>query len=254
MFARKLSSEGRIRWPTPWRARKATRFPRRVPITYGPDGSPKGVLICFSSRSVTSAMSYRPLPPMMPIVGFMSRVVAPSDPPGLPGLLELDQHPAGRSGMHECYQGMFGAGTRRLVDQPHPTRFQLRKRGMDVLDAQRDVMQAGAALVDVFRDWRFGRRRFEQLQPRLADWREMRPDFLRVDVLRPLDLETKCVAIERERGGQILDGNADVIEGGFHGFNILESHEGTKTRSWFVQNILRAFVSSWRLPVFVAAR
>src|SRR4051812_40644542 len=67
MFARKFSSDGRIRWPAPWRARKATRFPRSVPITYAPDGSPNGVDTLFSSRSVSSAMSYKPLPPMIPI-------------------------------------------------------------------------------------------------------------------------------------------------------------------------------------------
>ena len=31
------------RWPAPCRARNATRLPRSVPITYGPDGSPNGV-------------------------------------------------------------------------------------------------------------------------------------------------------------------------------------------------------------------
>src|SRR5439155_20727604 len=67
MFARKFSSDGRMRCPPPWRGRKATRLPRSVPITYGPDGSPNGVAIVRSSRSVTSAMSYSPLPPMIPI-------------------------------------------------------------------------------------------------------------------------------------------------------------------------------------------
>src|SRR5437762_9504862 len=67
MLARKLSSDGRMRCPTPCRARNATRLPRSVPTMYGPEGSPNGVAIVFSSRSVSSAMSYRPLPPMMPI-------------------------------------------------------------------------------------------------------------------------------------------------------------------------------------------
>src|SRR6185295_6870077 len=89
MLARKFSSEGRMRWPTPCRARNATRLPRSVPITYGPDGSPNGVLTCFSSRSVTSAMSYIPLPTMMPIIGCISIYVAPSDPPDLPDPPEL---------------------------------------------------------------------------------------------------------------------------------------------------------------------
>src|SRR2546425_5943802 len=76
MFARKFSSDGRMRCPTPCRGRKATRLPRSVPITYGPDGSPNGVEIVWSSRSVSSAMSYRPLPPMMPIWTDMHSPVA----------------------------------------------------------------------------------------------------------------------------------------------------------------------------------
>src|SRR4029077_13641409 len=68
MFARKFNSDGRIRCPTPCRARKATRLPRNVPSTYGPDGSPNGVERVLSSRSVSSAMSYSPLPPMIPIL------------------------------------------------------------------------------------------------------------------------------------------------------------------------------------------
>ena len=67
MLARKFSSEGSSRCPAPCRARNATRLPRNVPSKYGPEGSPKGVVSVTSVRSVTSAMSYKPLPPMMPI-------------------------------------------------------------------------------------------------------------------------------------------------------------------------------------------
>src|SRR6185295_8878239 len=67
MLARKFSSDGDTRWPPPCRARNATRLPRSVPSRYGADGSPNGVVTFTSSRSVTSAMSYRPDPPMMPI-------------------------------------------------------------------------------------------------------------------------------------------------------------------------------------------
>src|SRR5580693_8415242 len=67
MFALKLSSDGSSRCPRPWRARNATRLPRSVPVTYGPEGTPNGVAIDRSSRSRSSAMSYSPLPPMMPI-------------------------------------------------------------------------------------------------------------------------------------------------------------------------------------------
>src|SRR5713101_3375511 len=67
IFALKFSSDGRIRWPMPCRGRNATRLPRSVPITYGPEGSPNGVASDRSSRSVNSAKSYSPLPPMMPM-------------------------------------------------------------------------------------------------------------------------------------------------------------------------------------------
>src|SRR5438876_882221 len=66
VLARKFSSDGRILWPAPWRARNATRLPRSVPSRYGPDGSPNGVFSTLSSRSVSSAMSYNPLPPITP--------------------------------------------------------------------------------------------------------------------------------------------------------------------------------------------
>src|SRR5512142_2862664 len=84
MFARKFNSDGMIVCPAPWRARNATCLPRSVPITYGPDGSPNGVEIRSSRRSVSSAISYRPLPPMIPIfVSIVSLVSAQrgDDPP-----------------------------------------------------------------------------------------------------------------------------------------------------------------------------
>ena len=56
-LARKLSSLGMRRCPTPCRDKKATRRPRKVPVTYGPLGSPNGVDSLISSRSVSSSMS-----------------------------------------------------------------------------------------------------------------------------------------------------------------------------------------------------
>src|SRR5581483_5205912 len=108
MFARKFSSDGRMRWPAPCRARNATRFPRSVAITYGPDGSPNGVAMVRSSRSVSSAMSYSPLPPMIPIVGCLVAIDA---------LLQLDEHAAGARGVHERDERVLRARPRLLVDQ-----------------------------------------------------------------------------------------------------------------------------------------
>jgi len=103
-----------------------------------------------------------------------------------------------------------------LVDQLRAARFQLRERRVDVLDTQRDVVQPGAALLDVLRDRRFGSGRLEQFEAGLADRHEMRAHVLRRDVLGRLDLEPERVAVERGRGRQILHRDADVIEDRLH--------------------------------------
>src|SRR4051812_28238815 len=87
---------------------------------------------------------------------------------------------------------------------------------MDVVDAQRDVVQPRAALVGVLRDRRVGRGRLEQLQPGVPDRQEMRADALRGDLFRRLDLEPQRVAIEGQRRRQILHRDTDVVEGGLH--------------------------------------
>ena len=120
-------------------------------------------------------------------------------------------------GVDERDQRAFGAGPRLLVDEPRAARLQLRERGMDVVDAQRDVMEPGAALADVLRDRRVGRRRLEQLELRFPDGHEVRADALRRHFFRRLDLEAERVAIERQRGRQVLHRDPDVIQDGLHG-------------------------------------
>ena len=121
-----------------------------------------------------------------------------------------------RRRVDERDQRAFRARPRRLVDQPHALRLQLRQRRRDVVDAQRDVVDAGPALLDVLRDRRIGRRRFEQLERRLADRNEVRAHPLRRHLLGRLDLEPERVAIERQRRVEVLDRNADVIEPRLH--------------------------------------
>ena len=130
-------------------------------------------------------------------------------------LLQLDEH-AVRAEVNEGDQRAFGAGPRLLVDQPRASRLQLRERGADVVDAQRDVVQARAALVGVLRDRRIGRGRLEQLQLRFADRQKVGADALRGDLFGRFDLEPKRVAVERERRRQVAHRDADVIEDGLH--------------------------------------
>ena len=84
------------------------------------------------------------------------------------GLLQLDQNSVGTRGMNERDERAFGAWTRLWVHEPSAVGFQPRKRRVNVLDAQRDVVKAGAALLDESRDRRLRRRRLEQFEARFA--------------------------------------------------------------------------------------
>ena len=97
-----------------------------------------------------------------------------------------------------------------------PRAFELGQRGVNVVDAKRDVMKAGAALLDELRDRRLRRRRHEQLETRLSDRHEVRPHLLARHLLGRFDLEPERVAIEPERGFEILHRDADVIEDSLH--------------------------------------
>src|SRR5512132_1426119 len=76
-------------------------------------------------------------------------------------------------------------------------------------------MNARTALLDVFRDRRIARRRLEQLDRCFADGNEVRANPLRRDLLCNFDLQPECVTEEGERLGDVLNGDADVIEDGF---------------------------------------
>ena len=118
--------------------------------------------------------------------------------------------------VHERHLRPLGAWTRRLVDEADAARLEVGERRRNVLDAQRDVVDAGTALLDEFRNGRIGRGRFEQLQGGLSDRDEVRPDTLRPHVLGRLDVEAERVPVERQRLVDVLDRDADVIENSSH--------------------------------------
>ena len=73
--------------------------------------------------------------------------------------------------------------------------------------------------------------RFEKLEAGFADRDEVRAHLLRRDVFGRFDVQAERVAIERERGVEILHRDPDVIENGFHFTD--NHHEGTKTHDAF---------------------
>src|SRR5919198_3369294 len=131
-------------------------------------------------------------------------------------LLQLHEHAVRARWMDECDERAFRTPPGLVVDEPRAACPELGERRMDVVDAQRDVVNPRPALLDVLRDWRVRRGCFQQLQFRLADGYEMRPHGLGRDLLGRLDLEPQRIAIKGERGGEILYRDADVIENCFH--------------------------------------
>jgi hypothetical protein len=91
-----------------------------------------------------------------------------------------------------------------------------RQRRVDVFHPQSDVVQAGAALVEILRDRRIRRRRFQHLERRVAGVQERRSHLLRRNLLGDLDVQAEHVPEERKRRLQIAHGDPDMIENGFH--------------------------------------
>ena len=129
--------------------------------------------------------------------------------------------------MDEGDRRAFSARSGLLVDHPHAPRLELRDGSLNIVDAQRDVVQARTALLDVLRNRRFGAGRLEQLELRFPNRHEVRPHVLTRHFLRRFNLQPQRIAIERERRGQILYSDADVIKSRSHTPN---RQTATKTR------------------------
>src|SRR6188508_579151 len=130
--------------------------------------------------------------------------------------------------MDEGDQGALRSRPRLFIDQSNPARLQLRESRGDIVDTERDVMNARSALLEIAGDWRIrsgGLEQFElgagiraRLRRRLTNGQEVGTDPLRADIFGGLDLETERVPIKGQRGVQVLNRNANVIEDGLHGW------------------------------------
>src|SRR5664280_1744675 len=83
-----------------------------------------------------------------------------------------------RPGVNEGYPGPARTVARRLVDQLDALGFQLRKSCVDVVDPDRDVVQALTVLLQELGDRALRTGRLQQLDLRVAHGQERRFQFL----------------------------------------------------------------------------
>ena len=128
------------------------------------------------------------------------------------------------------------AGARLLVDQPQAGGPQLVEGGRDVVDPVGDVMQAGSALFEEAADRRVGRQRRQELDVALADVEQRRLDALLGHRLPVHQRHPVRVAVDGDRGVEIGDREADVVDA--------SEHDGECTLRLAVRIALAANVAS----------
>src|ERR1700675_4797185 len=137
-----------MRWPRPWRARKATSFPANFPTTYGSEGLPHGVSMVNSCCTSKPGIEYNPLPPIIPIDGFIP-IWLVSFRYGRSFLYEFQQNAAGRRRMDENIKMAAGAAP-GIVQQTRAARFQALDGACEIRHFDRNVMQSLTPLIYKF--------------------------------------------------------------------------------------------------------
>jgi hypothetical protein len=113
--------------------------------------------------------------------------------------------------------GAADADPRRLVDQAQARLLQRRQRGVDVGHLVGDVVDAGALLGQELADGRVRAEGREELDVVLADVEEHRLDALLGHVLAVDELHVVRLLVEGDRGVEVLDGDAHVVDAREHG-------------------------------------
>ena len=148
-------------------------------------------------------------PPSNPISTRCASAISRSVPRWLD---DLGQHAAGRSRMQEGDAAVADTDPRLAVDQLEAGGADRGQRRVDVLHRVGDVMQARALAVDELADGGVGAERPQQLDMALADIEQDRLDALRLDRLTVGELHLEALLVELDRGVEVLDGDADVID------------------------------------------
>src|SRR3954451_19602116 len=197
-------------------ARLTRTAPSSASISRNPD-SPD-VSSCWSSWSLSLARRRESAPPAwkpsatrrgLSSSGMVSSVMG--------GLDDLGEHRAGGGGMQEGDAGRPDAGAGRLVDERDALVAQPAERRLDVGDLVGDVVQARPLAREEPADGRVGTERAKQLDVVLADVEQHRLDALLLDGLTVHERHAVGLLVQRDRGVEVLDGEAHVVDAAEHG-------------------------------------
>src|SRR5579872_2108965 len=126
---------------------------------------------------------------------------------------DFEENAAGARGVDEEVEMAAGAGLDLLRDESDALGLERLEGGGNVIDVQRNVVQAFATLREKASDGRVGRGGLEQLDARVAGGDHRGVDLFLVDGFLVQHAETERL-IELARRGDAVDGDADVVESG----------------------------------------
>src|SRR5690554_483822 len=117
--------------------------------------------------------------------------------------------------MHEGNELSMRPVDRRLAEQSHPGLLHTRTPGLNIVAAQRDMMNPLAVLLQKLRDRAFIMQRFQQLDLRLPEPEKRHPHALALHLFGAFVGEPEHVAVEHGTGlyGTYCDANMiDLVQ------------------------------------------
>src|SRR6185437_5748586 len=150
----------------------------------------------------------------------------------------LGQDPAGRTRMDEGDAGIADADAGLVIDQLEAGVLELVQDLFDVADRIGDVMQAGAALLQVLPNRCVRAQRLQELDVAVADVEQRGLDALRLHRLAVGERHAEGLLVEGEGALEVVGGDADVVDSAEHGPGSLRSRERIPGRALAAARLL----------------
>src|SRR5713226_1256647 len=149
--------------------------------------------------------------------------------------------------MNKGHKATARARSRLFVDQPRAFFFHLRKRGVNVVHAHRDMMNSRPTLIEKLGDRRAGRSWLKQLDAGFAKRQHRYADLLFRDLFNCAQIQTERLTPPRRRFINAICRNADVIDLHFVGAGLVPARTfdencaraGTSPAPTFLESIHR---------------